>query len=242
LSFLCGIGAWAFLEISFLTGVITGPVKTPCPPRAQGFERFVLALGTLLWHELAILAVGIVMWVIVWDAPNQIGAWAFTLLMGMRISAKLNLFLGVPYPPSALLPGPMSHLGSYFRERPFTALLPAVITASTALATLVAWHAADPAVSAVEAVGLALIWTLLVLGIVEHWFLILPVREGALWSWFTGLPARDRARHGPPDRVIASADATPEPAPPYLAGQKHSKSTMPKPNALSLPLSGTGNA
>ncbi|MEL6335008.1 MAG: putative photosynthetic complex assembly protein PuhE [Pseudomonadota bacterium] len=246
LSFLCGIGAWAFLEISFLTGLITGPVKIPCPPQVRGFERFTLALGTLLWHELAILAVGVVMWVIVWGAENQVGAWAFTLLMGMRISAKLNLFLGVPYPPSALLPTPLAHLRSYFRERPFTPLLPAVITTSTALATLVAWHAADPAVTAVQAVGLALIWTLLVLGILEHWFLILPVREGALWSWFTGLPAGDGAPqgrpHGAPDRVKASASATRETAPTYLPGLNGSKTTETKPSALTLPMTGTGNA
>jgi hypothetical protein len=33
------------------------------------------------------------------------------------------------------------------------------------------------------AVGLSLISTLLVLAILEHWFLVLPLRDAALWSW-----------------------------------------------------------
>ncbi|MEM6973083.1 MAG: putative photosynthetic complex assembly protein PuhE [Pseudomonadota bacterium] len=190
LSFLGGIGAWAFAELTFLTGKLTGPVRAPCPPGLGGWRRFRRAIGTLLWHELAILAIAATMLTITWGATNQVGTWAFALLMAMRVSAKLNLFLGVPYPPATLLPGPLAHLDSYFRTRPFTALLPAAVTTGTALATIVAWHAAAPGVSLFEAAGYALLWTLLVLGIVEHWFLILPVREGALWAWFTGLPAQ----------------------------------------------------
>ncbi|MEL6577998.1 MAG: putative photosynthetic complex assembly protein PuhE [Pseudomonadota bacterium] len=184
LSFLCGLGAWGFVELTFLTGLIAGPVTRPCPPGARGIRRFGLALGTLLWHELAILLVGALLLAMVWGAPNQTGAWSFALLMGLRISAKLNLFLGVPYPPTAMLPRPLAHLESYFRVRPFTALLPLTITAATALATLVAWRAASPELDAFHATAYALFWTLLVLGIAEHWFLILPVRESALWRWF----------------------------------------------------------
>ncbi|MEM7497127.1 MAG: putative photosynthetic complex assembly protein PuhE [Pseudomonadota bacterium] len=184
LSFLCGLGAWGFVELTFLTGIVTGPVTRPCPPGATGLRRFRLALGTLLWHEFAILAVGAALVALAWGAPNQTGAWSFALLMGLRVSAKLNLFLGVPYPPTALLPRPLAHLESYFRIRPFTALLPITITAATALATLVAWRAASPALDPFHATAYALFWTLLVLGIAEHWFLILPVRESALWRWF----------------------------------------------------------
>ncbi|MEM6488554.1 MAG: putative photosynthetic complex assembly protein PuhE [Pseudomonadota bacterium] len=193
LSFAVGLMAWAVVEYTFLTGLLTGPIARRCPPGLGGWQRFAMALGTLLWHEVAILGTGAAMLAITWQAPNQVGTWTFLLLMAMRISAKLNLFLGVPYPPAALLPGPLAHLESYFRVRPFTALLPFAVTSATALATVVAWRAATPGLDAFYATGYALFWTLLVLGIIEHWFLILPLREAALWSWFTGLPARERA-------------------------------------------------
>ncbi|MEM9782731.1 MAG: putative photosynthetic complex assembly protein PuhE, partial [Pseudomonadota bacterium] len=197
LSFLGGIGAWSFAEITFLTGTLTGPVRDRCPAGLAGARRFMRALGTLLWHELAILAIALAVVAITWGAVNQVGTWAFMLLMTMRISAKLNLFLGVPYPPSTLLPSSIAHLDSYFRRGPFTALLPAVVTAATSLATMIAWHAAAPGLDVFTAASYALLWTLLVLGIVEHWFLILPVREGALWAWFSGMPARPATPSAP---------------------------------------------
>ncbi|MEO0820035.1 MAG: putative photosynthetic complex assembly protein PuhE [Pseudomonadota bacterium] len=197
LSFFCGLGAWSFVELTFLAGALTGPVRRPCPAGMIGWPRFRLALGTVLWHELAIVAVGAVMLWISLGAPNQTGAWTFVLLTVMRISAKLNLFLGLPYPPVALLPAHLSHLESYFRVRRFTALLPAAITAGTALATLIAWHAAAPGLDPFHATAYALFWTLLVLGVAEHWFLILPVRESALWHWFIGPAPHGAAVLGP---------------------------------------------
>ncbi|MGF1553831.1 MAG: putative photosynthetic complex assembly protein PuhE [Paracoccaceae bacterium] len=198
LSFLCGLAAWGVVEVAFLTGALTGPVARPCPPDARGPRRFALALGTLLWHELALVAVGLAMIAITMGAETRTGTLAFALLMAMRVSAKLNLFLGVPYPPAELLPRPLAHLESYFRVRRPTLLLPLSVTAATAAATVIAWLAAEPGLDPTALTGYALLWTLLVLGILEHWFLILPVREAALWRWFTGhlaIEARPAARH-----------------------------------------------
>ncbi|MEM8623959.1 MAG: putative photosynthetic complex assembly protein PuhE [Pseudomonadota bacterium] len=221
-SFLCGLGAWGFVELTFLTGFLAGPVTRPCPVGATGRRRFGLALGTVLWHEIAILAVGGALLATCWGAVNQTGAWAYILLMAMRVSAKLNLFLGVPYPPTAMLSRPLSHLESYFRVRRFSALLPIVITAATALATLVAWRAATPGLDAFHATAYALFWTLLVLGIAEHWFLILPVRESVLWRWFLEREPRSRPAstaaqgRGQPSRTGAHA-----PSGSYLTGATH---------------------
>jgi putative photosynthetic complex assembly protein 2 len=70
----------------------------------------------ILWHELGILAVGLVIVAITWNAPNQVGTGTFVVLWVMRTSAKLNLFLGVrnlseefcraPALPGKLLPPP----------------------------------------------------------------------------------------------------------------------------------------
>ncbi|MDT8344314.1 MAG: putative photosynthetic complex assembly protein PuhE, partial [Thermohalobaculum sp.] len=136
-SFTCGVAAWAWIEIAFLFGAITGPRKRPCPPDTGSWGRFGYAVAAILWHELAILGLGTLMILLSWGHANQVGAWTFVLLMGMRLSAKLNLFLGVPYPPSDLLPADLAHLGSFFRTAPPGPLLPAVITGATVLLALV---------------------------------------------------------------------------------------------------------
>ena len=71
-SFLGGLGAWAFIELTFLSGLLTGPVRTPCPPGLSGTRRFVRALGTLLWHELAILGLGALMIWLTWGMPKRL--------------------------------------------------------------------------------------------------------------------------------------------------------------------------
>ena len=202
LSFACGIAAWAWIEIAFLFGVVTGPRKRPCPADAGPWGRFAYAVAAILWHELAILGLGVLMIGLSWGHPNQVGAWTFVLLIGMRLSAKLNLFLGVPYPPRELLPTNLAHLGSFFRTAPLTPLLPVVITGATILLALVGWRASDPGLVPFHAAGYMLFGTMLALGIVEHWFLVLPVQESALWRWFLEAgPGRGKASSAPPGAV-----------------------------------------
>ena len=61
----------------------------------------------------------------------------------MRLSAKLNLFLGVPFLNDDLLPERLGHLKSYFSCRPMNAFFPVAVTASTILATLLAVRALE---------------------------------------------------------------------------------------------------
>jgi len=75
-SFSAGLAVWAWIEIAFLTGYVTGPSQAPCPPQARGFDRFFRALATLLWHEAAILAgLGLVL---VCASGPVLRAWAPT--------------------------------------------------------------------------------------------------------------------------------------------------------------------
>lgn len=57
--FTYGILIWAWLEMSFLFGFVTGPRKWPMTPGARGWQRLREAVATLAWHELAILAAGV---------------------------------------------------------------------------------------------------------------------------------------------------------------------------------------
>jgi hypothetical protein len=50
--------------------------------------------------------------------------------------------------------------------------------------------------------ALILTATLLALAILEHWFLVLPLEDGALWNW--ALDARERAQARRPDGSAAA--------------------------------------
>jgi hypothetical protein len=131
--------AWGWHELSFLTGWITGPRKTAIAARPERGPRFVEAVRAILWHELGILAVGLVIVAITWNAPNQVGTGTFVVLWVMRTSAKLNLFLGVRNLSEEFLPPHLRYMESFFRRRAVNLLFPVAVTAaSLALALLVA--------------------------------------------------------------------------------------------------------
>ena len=49
--FLCGLCIWAWLEMSYLMGFITGPRAAACPPEADTRSRFWHGLQASLYHE-----------------------------------------------------------------------------------------------------------------------------------------------------------------------------------------------
>ena len=182
-AFTCALLVWGWHELSFLTGWVTGPRQQPLEAGATGWRRFVQATQTLIWHELAILATGVLIVALTWGGTNQVGTATFAVLWLMRISAKLNVFLGVRNLSLQLLPLHLRYLGSYFRQRAMNLLFPFVVTAATVVAVWLVRNAlAQPAGSA-AAVGGWLVATLLVLAIVEHWLLVLPLEATALWRW-----------------------------------------------------------
>ncbi len=182
-AFTCALLVWGWHELSFLTGWVTGPRRRPADAGVRGWPRFVQAVQAILWHELAILASGVVIAALTWGAANRVGTWTFAVLWLMRISAKLNVFLGVRNLNVALLPPHLAYLGSYFRRRAMNLLFPLVVTLATVVAVwIVAGALAQPAGSA-GATGALLVATLLVLAILEHWLLVLPIESTALWRW-----------------------------------------------------------
>jgi putative photosynthetic complex assembly protein 2 len=185
-AFLSAIGIWGWIEMSFLLGYITGPRTTPCPADAAGWRRFHLALQTVLYHELVIVAAGIAVVALTWKAPNQTGTLAFLILMAMRISAKLNIFLGVPNLTDELLPERLSYLKSYFRKCDVNLLFPVSVGLSMLVALVLAQQAL--AADGTRAAGLALLFTLLALAILEHFFMIMPLPDALLWRWAMPMP------------------------------------------------------
>jgi putative photosynthetic complex assembly protein 2 len=180
-AFSCAVLVWGWLEMTYFTGFVTGPREAPCPPGATGWRRFGFALQASLYHELAIVAMAGAIVALTWGEANQVGTWTFVVLWVMRWSAKLNLFLGVPNLNEAFLPEHLRFLRTYIPKRSMNALFPVSVTLATIAAVLLAQGAI--AADGFEAAGLTLIAGLLVLAILEHWFLVLPLHDAALWSW-----------------------------------------------------------
>lgn len=185
LGFVAGVAIWGVHELAFLLGWITGPNTASCPPEARGWPRFRAAAGTLMHHELALAATVIVLAAASWNAANPTAITVFATLWVMRLSAKLNLFLGVPNVSEEFAPPRLRHMASYFRNRRMNALFPASILGGTAAAAALGVAAASAA-TPFERVAFCLVATLLALAILEHWFMVLPIKDTLLWRWALG--------------------------------------------------------
>ncbi len=208
-AFSCALLIWAWHELSFLLGYLTGPRRTPLPEGVGGLRRFWLATQTLIFHELAILGTVIAIAVLLHGGSNQVGLWTFVALWLMRLSAKMNIFLGVPNLSEELLPAHLRYLKSYFRRRPINLLFPFSVTISSAVAGWLVYEALAPHATPFTTTGDLLIAALLALAAIEHWFLILPVRDSALWRWALRSHKQRRAEASsdcPPQRVIVSSN------------------------------------
>jgi len=120
---------------------------------------------------------------------NQIALWTYAILFFARISAKLNLFFGVPQINFEFLPVPLQHLRSHLRQGPITAFFPVSITFLT-FATACFAQLLMTADGMVAATGFALLTSLSALALLEHWFMVIPLPDAKLWRWM--LPDRKR--------------------------------------------------
>jgi putative photosynthetic complex assembly protein 2 len=188
-AFTYGVLLWGWQEMSFFMGLVTGPRKTSCPADSVGLRRFWLAVETCLYHELVILATALAVLALTRGAPNQVGTWTFLVLWGMRQSSKLNVYFGVLNLNEAFVPDHLKYLCSYMRRRPMNLLFPFSISASTLLLGWIALRAAAPGMTAFHAAGLTFCATMLALGVIEHWFLVLPLPFAELWGWVLKLRA-----------------------------------------------------
>ena len=174
---------WAWHEIGFLTGAAAGPRRVEADPQARGIERFTQASATVIHHEVALALTALMLISLAWNAPNQIGATVFVLMFGLRLSSKINLFVGVPNTSTEMLPVHLGYLKSYFGRNRMTVLLAASIAAILALAWWFASLAIAAPTGSAEMVGASLLTALCLLGALEHIFLALPFRDGMLWGW-----------------------------------------------------------
>ena len=198
-AFTCAVLVWGWLEMSFLMGFVTGPRRHACLERCSGWRHFMHASQAIIYNEiLTLLGAGLV-FMITSQAANRTGLWTFLILWAMRLSAKLNLFLGVPNLGEKFLPAHLQYLKSFFRKRAMNFLFPLSISLSTtALVLLVQRYLA--AADAAAGTACALLTSLLALAVLEHWFMVLPLPSEKLWHW-----AMRSEREPPPKIGLRSA-------------------------------------
>ena len=197
-AFLAALALWGWIELAFLSGVITGPNHAPCPPFVGAGQRFWRAVGTIAWHETLLIVTMIGLGLASLHAANPFAFGTFALLFFARISAKLNLFFGVPRINTQFLPRPLAHLPSHFRQGRITAFFPVSVSVLTVASALLLERAINVTVPGMS-VGYALLTCLCLLALLEHWFMVLPLPDEKLWRWMmpTAKPQKDRLSEDP---------------------------------------------
>ena len=186
-AFLSALGIWGWIELAFLSGTITGPNTHPCPANATLWDRFQRAVGTIAYHETLLITALILIAYVSYQMPNHFAALTFAVLFFARLSAKLNLFLGVPRINVEFLPRPLAHLASHFRQSKITGFFPIAVTALTFAAGCWMERAISAAADARQ-IGFVLLSALTLLALLEHWFMVLPLPDQKLWRWM--MPAQ----------------------------------------------------
>lgn len=183
LAFTCAVLVWGWNEIAFLMGFVTGPRQSACAQGCRGWPHFRHAVETILYHELAILVSAVVVLALTHEAANQVGAWTFLVLWWMRLSTKLNVFLGVPNLSEEFLPDHLQYLKHFFTKKPMNLLFPFSVSAATIVTVLVLKASIAADAGPFDTAGLTFLATLLGLAVIEHWFLVVPLPSALLWKW-----------------------------------------------------------
>lgn len=144
--------------------------------------RFRRAFLASLHHELLIVCFVILMAVITLPQPNRWGLWIFLALWLMHTSAKLNIFFGVRNFRIDFLPEHLHALEQFISKRTSNPFFPLSICVALSIVLVLLYQVIDPTALATQSIGATLVGTMILLGILEHWMLVLPVPV-ALWGW-----------------------------------------------------------
>ena len=153
--------------------ISTGSISIDYALGIDGLNLLMVILTSLV-TMLAVAA-------ITFSAPNQVGTLTFLVLWTMRLSAKLNLFLGVRNLATEFIPAHLRYLLSYFPKARLNPLMPLSILGGSAVAIRLFFTARES--TAAPALEQTLVGTLLALAVLEHLFLALPLPDAMLWRW-----------------------------------------------------------
>ena len=183
LSFTFGLLAWAWTQFTFYTGMITGPRTTACPSSCKGSRHFWHAVETSMYHEIAAALLGVVICFSTMYGKNHVGSWTYTIIWLMHSSAKINAVLGVRNLNDHFFPEQLRYLSSFLNRRPMNLLFPVSVTVSTVAIAILVDKAMTVQHDPFELLTFTFYIVILSLGLLEHWFLVLPIPAEALWNW-----------------------------------------------------------
>jgi putative photosynthetic complex assembly protein 2 len=190
LSFISALSIWGWLELAFLTGVITGPNRGIRPSGVNGFKRFWLAWRAIAYSEILLILIFLILFLLSLGEKNLFGFLTFLILYFARLSAKLNLFFGVPKINIEFLPARVLHLASHFKISGISWFFP--LSVMSLMALVIYWFSyfqiSISIDSVSETIGYSLLLTLTVLALLEHFFMILTFRDAVLWRWMIPKP------------------------------------------------------
>lgn len=189
---LSALAVWAFIEFTFLTGALTGSRLDPCPSDISEAERFRLAFHTISYHEYALVAGLICIALVSLPGGGGITAFAiFAMLWIMRISAKLTLFSGAPKFALDMMPNKLAYLQTYFRHDRIGPIFWLSMFGFTLGFLAAVYSFAMGSIAPEHTPTAIMLTTLLGLGVIEHWFMVLPIADSALWQWAMPQPRVD---------------------------------------------------
>jgi putative photosynthetic complex assembly protein 2 len=189
--FLGALAIWGWIEMAFLTGIIAGPERRDCPVGLSGMARFWRAWNTVAHHELALTLGLFAIVAMASGAANQVALWTYLILYVARVSAKLNLFFGVPRINLEFIPARLSHLKGYFRRGPVTPAFPIAVTFLT-FATGCFIERMMRAEGGVDIAAYTLLAALSALALLEHWLMVVPLPDAKLWRWMLPNPSKSQ--------------------------------------------------
>ena len=101
----------------------------------------------------------------------------------------------------------MQFLKSFFARKPVSAFFPISVTLATGVLVILIQRIVEVAATPFDVVGLTLVSTLFALGVVEHWFMLLPLPAITLWGWGmrSGFPPEDATMKQEPDPKVTNA-------------------------------------
>ncbi len=183
LAVTCGIVVWAWQVAGYFMGFITGPQsKTEVPQAASMRTRFWLALRFSAYHEVLVILVGILLLALTWSSANRWGLWIYLALALMHTSAKLNVFLGVRNFRIDLLPTQMHYVRDLLGRGASNILFPFSVALATGTAMMLGYAAFQPDIDPAQRIGSLFVATMITLGLIEHWLLVLPLPE-SVWTF-----------------------------------------------------------
>lgn len=200
-AFMAALVVWGWHELTFLLGIVTGPQTAPCASKRHERAPLMESIGTVIYHELAIALTGLAVFALTYGGENTTGLWTYVILWVLRLSAKINVYLGVPNLTEEFLPKHLQYLKTYFCHRPMNMFFPLSITGATIATAMLAGAASDATTDAAAA-SVTILATLMALALVEHWFMVLPFDSTQLWKW--GL-ASEQGPAAPPLAPVSPA-------------------------------------